>query len=133
MPSEENGDVGLFDRFADLVAGTTSRAWFFAACAALIVIWLPSYFVVGSFDTWQLLINTPTTCITFLLVALLQNTQKRSDDAMHQKLNALAAGMTCTAEYLMSNGQELATIQLRDSMRELRESVGLEERESSSS
>jgi low affinity Fe/Cu permease len=41
------------------------------------VAWAPSYFLVGNFDTYQLIINTPTTIITFLLVALLQNTQKR--------------------------------------------------------
>lgn len=41
-------------------------------------------------DTWHLIINTATTIVTFLLVALLQNTQKRADDALQQKLNALA-------------------------------------------
>lgn len=90
MPSENRERPGVFDRFADAVAGFTSRAWFFALCVLLVLVWAPSYFLFGSVDTWQLIINTATTIVTFLLVALLQNTQKRSDDAMHQKLNAVA-------------------------------------------
>ena len=42
------------------------------------LIWAPSYFVIGSVDTWQLIINTATTIITFLMVASLQNSETRS-------------------------------------------------------
>jgi len=45
----------------------------------LVVVWAPTYLLVGNFDTYQLIINTPTTIITFPLVALLQNTQRRSE------------------------------------------------------
>lgn len=59
---------GFFDRFAGRSAAFVSRAPFFVFCVLLVVVWAP-----GNFDTYQLLINTPTTIVTFLLVALLQN------------------------------------------------------------
>ena len=52
----------------------------------------PTYLLVGNVDTYQLIINTPTTIITFLLVALLQNTQRRSEQAIQKKLDAIADG-----------------------------------------
>ena len=58
----------------------------------LVVLWLPSYFVLGKLNTWQLIINTLTTIVTFLLVALLHNIQKRADGAVQHKLNAMADG-----------------------------------------
>jgi low affinity Fe/Cu permease len=48
----------------------------------VVVLWVPTLWVLPSVDTWQLLINTVTTIITFLLVALLQNTQSRADQAV---------------------------------------------------
>ena len=51
-------------------------------------------------DTWQLIINTVTTTVTFLLVALLQNTQKRADEAVQHKLNAVADGLADLMEAL---------------------------------
>ena len=67
----------MFDRFASLVARWTAKPWFFAVCVGIVVVWAPSFFVFGNVDTWQLVINTTTTIITFLLVALFQNTQER--------------------------------------------------------
>src|SRR5690348_8256267 len=77
MPSEVSGDLGFFDKFATSVSHWTSRAWFFAACVLLVIIWAPTI-VFFPIDTWQLIINTATTIVTFLLVALLQNTQTRA-------------------------------------------------------
>ena len=71
-----------FDRFAGRCSDFVSRAPFFTFCVLLVVAWAPTYFLVGNFDTYQLIINTPTTIITFLLVALLQNTQKRGEEAL---------------------------------------------------
>ena len=59
-----------FDRFAQHASDIAGRAAFFTGCVLLILVWVPSYFVFGSLDTWQLVINTATTIITFLLVAL---------------------------------------------------------------
>ena len=60
------------------------RAAFFASCVLLIVVWAPSILFLRDVDTWQLIINTATTIITFLMVALLQNSQTRNDQALHQ-------------------------------------------------
>lgn len=123
MPSEaDDGGRNIFDRFADQVARVTARAWFFAACAALVVVWLPSYLVVGSFDTWQLLINTPTTIVTFLLVGLMQNTTARADAAQQQKLNAQAAAVLLLLRALGYEDSSEAG--------ELRSAIGLEQDES---
>jgi low affinity Fe/Cu permease len=81
-----------FDHFAEASSDYVSRAAFFAACILLVLVWAPSYFVIRNFDTWQLIINTATTIITFLLVALLQNSGRRSDRAIHHRLDALADG-----------------------------------------
>ncbi len=79
-------------------------------------------------DTWQLIINTATTIVTFLMVALLQNTQTRSDQAVQHKLNALAAGMADLMEHMAERD---SAGKLRDDLRELRAAVGLEQRETS--
>lgn len=117
MPSEQDEHLGVFDRFADWVNGRVSRAPFFAMCVLVVLLWAPSYFLIKNIDSWQLIINTTTTIITFLLVALLQNTQKRGDDALQQKLNAIA--------------NFLASDRDAESRDELCQAVGLEQRESS--
>ena len=88
MPSEVNSRVGFFDRFAGHAADIASRAPFFAGCVLLILVWAPSVTFL-KFDTWQLLINTATTIVTFLVVFLIQNTQNRDARAIHLKLNEL--------------------------------------------
>ena len=129
LPSDVSNKVGFFDRFADVASRVASRAWFFCFCVILVVVWAPSIFVIRSIDTWQLIINTATTIITFLMVALLQNSQTRSDQAVQHKLNAIADGLADVMAYLQSgdNGRDLDK-----DLRELREAVGLEERESTS-
>lgn len=124
MPTEVSQALGAFDRFASAVASYASRAWFFAACLILILIWVPSIAVLD-IDTWQLVINTATTIITFLMVALLQNTQTRADAAIQHKLNAIADGLSDLMGQLAEDNP-----QLRRDLRELRAAVGLENRES---
>lgn len=75
MPTEVSERVGFFDHFAGVAAMIASRAVFFVFCVLLIVLWLPSIALFQNVDTWQLIINTATTIITFLMVALLQNSQ----------------------------------------------------------
>src|SRR5205807_6652938 len=104
-----------------------SRATFFAFCVLLIVVWAPSFFVIRSIDTWQLIINTATTIITFLMVALLQNSQTRSDQAVQHKLNAIADGLADLMAHLAGSDKER---DLQRDIVELREAVGLEQHES---
>ncbi|MEN3270435.1 low affinity iron permease family protein [Pseudonocardia sp.] len=126
MPSEVSDGLSVFDRFASKAGSIVSRAWFFLFCLLLVVLWAPSDFLLGSLDTWQLIINTVTSIVTFLLVALLQNTQKRADDAVQHKLNAIADALSD----LMGELAE-AHPDLRNDRAELRDAVGLEDRESS--
>jgi low affinity Fe/Cu permease len=125
MPSEVVRGVGVFDRFAGRASRIVSRAPFFAFCVLLVAIWLPSYLVFKDVDTWQLIINTLTTIVTFLLVALLQNSQYRTDEATQHKLNAIAAGLADLMDHL-GEGDALS-----NEVRELERAVGLEDRETS--
>jgi low affinity Fe/Cu permease len=126
QPSSVSGRLGLFDRLATAVSKYVSRAWFFTACVLLVLLWAPSIAVLGNVDTWQLIINTITTIVTFLLVALLQNTQTRNDQATQHKLNAIAEALAGLMNHV---GQENAG--MRKEISELRQAVGLEDRESS--
>ena len=126
--SNTKGQLGLFDRFADHANTIVSRAPFFAFCLLLVLVWLPSYAIFGNIDTWQLIINTVTTIVTFLLVALLQNTQTRSDHAIQQKLNAIADALADLMDAQAGSGSKPRD--LKQDLRELRDAVGLEERES---
>jgi len=126
MPSHVSGNLSLFDRFASAADRVVSGAWFFAFCVLLVVIWLPSFVLIRDVNTWQLIINTLTTIVTFLLVALLQNTQTRSDAALQHKLNAIADGLADLMEKVAADRPEL-----REDYEELRAAVGLEKREGS--
>jgi len=128
MPSAVTGRVGVFDRFAGAASRVSGRAPFFAVCLLLIVVWAPSIAFL-KLDTWQLVINTATTIITFLLVALLQNSQTRNDQATQHKLNAIADGL---ADLMAHQGRRHGDNVLDNEVRELRLAVGLEERETTS-
>lgn len=119
-----NEGLSRFDKIATQVSDVVARGWFFSLCVLLVVLWAPSYFAVGTVDTWQLIINTITTIVTFLLVALLQNTQRRSERAMHAKLNAIAEGLAD----LMESHERTDDTMVGD-VAELRHAVGIEHRE----
>jgi hypothetical protein len=125
MPSSVTGPIGLFDRFAGKASKLASRAPFFAGCVALIIVWAPSI-ALFDLDTWQLIINTATTIITFLLVALLQNSQTRNDQATQHKLNAIADGL---ADLMAHQARRHGDRDLTEDLHELRLAVGLEDRE----
>lgn len=78
-----------FNHFADKVASIVAHVGFFAFCVLLVLLWVPSYLIVKNWDTWQLIINTTTTIITFLLVALLHNTQHRDQQKQDARLKEL--------------------------------------------
>jgi hypothetical protein len=116
---------GPFDRFALWAADIVSRAPFFTFCVLLVVVWLPTYPFVGKFDTWQLLINTPTTVLTFLLVAVLQNSQRRAERALHTKVDAIADGLADLMEHFLPSGDDREDDLARD-VADLKRVVGLE-------
>jgi low affinity Fe/Cu permease len=73
-----------FDRVAEVIASFVSRAAFFAISLVAVLLWIPLIAVFESVDTWQLVINTATSVIAFLLIALLTNTERRGDRALHR-------------------------------------------------
>jgi low affinity Fe/Cu permease len=79
----------LFVRFANVTARFAGKPWTFLICVLIVVGWALSGPVFGFNDTWQLVINTGTTIITFLMVFLIQNTQNRDGAAMQAKLDEL--------------------------------------------
>jgi low affinity Fe/Cu permease len=135
LPSGVAPRVGMFDRFAGWASRIASRAPFFTFCLVLVAVWVlqgvvtilvtgePSRFLD---DKFQLEINTTTTIITFLLVALLQNSASRADQAAQHKLNAIADGLADLMDHL---SEHLDDDGLRADIAELRLAVGLEERE----
>lgn len=81
--------VDIFTRFTTKVASILGRPWVFAVAVGVLIIWGVSGPVLGFSDTWQLIINTSTTIITFLMVFIIQNTQNRDSEALHIKLDAI--------------------------------------------
>jgi low affinity Fe/Cu permease len=118
---------GYFDRFAESVSHFVSRGSFFTVSLIVVVIWLPTITVFSSVDTWQLVINTMTSVLAFLLIALLQNSERRYDEALHRKIDALAAGVADLMEDEAARSDGDAD-RLRRDLDELRAAVGLEER-----
>ncbi|TPK79921.1 low affinity iron permease family protein [Mesorhizobium sp. B2-4-12] len=79
----------LFTRIANRVAHITGLSPTFAVCCLVVVIWAASGPLFNFSDTWQLVINTGTTIVTFLMVFLIQNTQNRDGAAIQAKLDEL--------------------------------------------
>jgi low affinity Fe/Cu permease len=78
-----------FGHFAALASGWLGSRWAFAGAGMVIVVWAVTGPVFHYSDTWQLVINTGTTIVTFLMVFLIQNTQNRDARAINLKLNEL--------------------------------------------
>jgi low affinity Fe/Cu permease len=81
--------ISWYSALAKRAAHVCGRPATFAVAAAIIVLWLVTGPLFGFSDTWQLVINTGTTIITFLMVFLIQNTQNRDTEAIHLKLDEL--------------------------------------------
>jgi low affinity Fe/Cu permease len=79
----------LFNRFAKRASAAAGRPSAFIAAAAVIVVWALTGPLFAFNDTWQLVINTSTTIVTFLMVFLIQNSQNRDAEAVQLKLDEL--------------------------------------------
>jgi low affinity Fe/Cu permease len=79
----------LFHRIAHKTSNAVGSAWAFSLALLIIIAWAASGPIFGFSDTWQLVINTSTTIITFLMVFLIQNTQNRDAKVLHMKLDEL--------------------------------------------
>jgi low affinity Fe/Cu permease len=100
--------MGFTDRFSRLAKETSRAAGHpstFVAAIAVVVVWALTGRLFGYSDTWQLVINTGTTIVTFLMVFLIQNTQNRDSAAMHLKVDELLRAV---------KGAETALVNLED-------------------
>jgi low affinity Fe/Cu permease len=88
-PKKTGGIGHLFTKAANTVSQAAGNHWTFVLMAVLILVWALSGPVFGFSDTWQLMANTGTTIITFLMVFIIQNTQNRDSKAMQLKLDEL--------------------------------------------
>jgi low affinity Fe/Cu permease len=79
----------VFTRFARWISAATGRPATFALAVLVILLWSLTGPLFGFSDTWQLVINTGTTIVTFLMVFLIQNTQNRDTEALQIKLDEL--------------------------------------------
>lgn len=79
----------LFHRIAHKTSSAVGSAWAFSAALLIIIVWAATGPIFHYSDTWQLVINTGTTIITFLMVFLIQNTQNRDARVVHLKLDEL--------------------------------------------
>jgi low affinity Fe/Cu permease len=82
-----------FRKFAQAASRAVGSPWAFIIASLIIVVWAVTGPLFGYSDTWQLVINTGTTIITFLMVFLIQNTQNRDAKAIHLKLDELLKGV----------------------------------------
>ncbi len=93
-PSHQpNGLSGWFAHFAQKTATWSGHPLAFLLAATIVIVWIVSGPVFGYSDTWQLVINTGTTIVTFLMVFLIQNTQNRDMMAVQLKLSELVLAM----------------------------------------
>jgi low affinity Fe/Cu permease len=90
----------LFAKFANATARITGSPLAFLLCVAVVVIWAASGPLFHFSETWQLVINTGTTIITFLMVFLIQNTQNRDGAAIQTKLDELIRASDAEDEFM---------------------------------
>ncbi len=122
--SREQADrPGPFERFVDAVNDRVSRAPFFGIILAALVLWAVSYPLWKTTTKWELALHTGSSILSLLLLVLLENAGRRSDEAAQEKLNVLAEALAALMESRAADDPEL-----REAAENLREAVGLEER-----
>ena len=96
------GRRGLFRFCSEWVSTAVGSPWAFVLAVLVIVAWIVTGPLFHYSDTWQLVINTATTIVTFLMVFLIQNTQNRDTKAIHLKLDELLRGVRGARNSLVS-------------------------------
>ena len=97
-----NGKGGLAERLSGHETKWAGSSWAFVLALGVILVWGITGPLFGYSDTWQLVINTGTTIVTFLMVFLIQRTQNKDSRAIHLKLNELVAAMPGSSNRLIS-------------------------------
>jgi low affinity Fe/Cu permease len=114
----------LFRTFAHSTSNAVGTPWAFLIAVAVIVIWAVSGPLFGYSDTWQLVINTGTTIVTFLMVFLIQNTQNRDAAALHLKLDELLRAVEGAREKKFVDLEEKSEEVLQEVKKQLLEQAG---------
>lgn len=114
--------VGLFHQFSTIVSRGAGKPVTFAAACGLIVLWAVSGPLFGFSETWQLVINTATTIITFLMVFVVQHTQNRDGEAVQAKLDDLILALR-RADNRLIGAEELTGHELHKLRRIIAERV----------
>jgi low affinity Fe/Cu permease len=109
----------FFRRFAHKTSSGVGSPWAFALAMTTIVVWAATGPIFHFSDTWQLVINTGTTIVTFLMVFLIQNTQNRDALAIHLKLDELICALKGARNKLVDI-EELSDEELENLRREFR-------------
>ncbi|MCW2736235.1 low affinity iron permease family protein [Nocardioides sp.] len=112
-----------FERFVDAVNDRVSRAPFFAIILVALVLWAASYPLWKTVTKWELALHTGSSILSLLLLVLLENAGRRSEEAAQEKLNVLAEAL---ADLMTSRAAD--DPDLHESVTKLRQAVGLEER-----
>ena len=118
-----------FAAFAGAASRIAGRPYTFLACVALVLVWAATGPLAHYSDTWQLIINTSTTIVTFLMVFLIQNTQNRDNAALQAKLDELIVH-TIGARNELANAEELSEEELaevKDHFREIARKGGTQD------
>lgn len=122
-PSEIDQHRGWFDELAARAQDVVSRDIFFIAVVILILLWAPSLLLFHSLDHWYLALVIPAEIVTLVMLALMANHDRRSEQALHRKVDALAQALAVVIEG--PDGDDV-----KRHATELRAAVGLEDRES---
>ena len=118
--ANHNGWSELFSRAACVTAHWMGKPIAFLTASAVVILWAASGPLFGFSDTWQLVINTSTTIVTFLMVFLIQNTQNRDTMALQLKLSELILVMN-EAENRFATAEDLSDEELERLHKELHE------------
>jgi low affinity Fe/Cu permease len=95
------GAGALFERLSQAAIDWAGGSWAFGTAVAVILAWAVTGPVFGFSDTWQLVINTGTTIITFLMVFLIQRAQNKESKAIQLKLNEIVASIQGASNFLI--------------------------------
>ncbi len=109
----------IFRIFSTRVSQATGSAYTFVLAILVVIVWATTGPVFGFSDTWQLIINTGTTIVTFLMVFLIQNTQNRDSKAMQLKLDELIRATTARDAFV--DLEDLSDEELRQLDNEFRD------------
>jgi len=122
-PRRGNGNGGWFRALSYKVSSCAGSYWAFIAAAGLVAVWLLTGPIFHFTDSWQLVINTGTTIVTFLMVFLIQSTQNRDGKAIQLKLDELIRAQTKARNVFaaLEDADEDEIKKFEEEFRELRE------------